>query len=219
LFGTGKYFETTDNIVSATPQVQTFYGIRDNDAQVTRSDLQAQTIEFEGSAFGLDIRVVSSADVDYDTKKGWYLELESPENGAEGERVVANPLLRGGRIIFTTLIPSPATQPCDFGGTSWLMEMDAVNGKRLNESVFDLNDDGVFDESDFAALDQDGDGEIDENLPISGQRSEIGIVKTPGIVSAGSAEYKYLSGSSGTIDVVTESGSDLTGRQSWRQIR
>lgn len=219
LFGTGKYFETTDNVVGATPPVQTFYGIRDNDLEVARSELQAQTIEFEGPAFGLDIRVISATDVDYTIKKGWYLDLVSPVNGAEGERVVANPLLRAGRIIFTTLIPSPATLPCDFGGTSWLMEMDAISGKRLNESVFDLNGDGVFDASDFAALDTNNDGVIDANLPVSGQRSEIGIVKTPGIVSAGSSEYKYLSGSSGTIDVVTESGSDLTGRQSWRQLR
>ena len=44
----------------------------------------------------------------------------------EGERVVSLPILRNGRVIFPTLIPSP--NPCEFGGSSWLMELDAVSG-------------------------------------------------------------------------------------------
>lgn len=221
LFGTGKYYEDGDNQVGATPQVQTFYGIYDTGAQVTRGQLVEQTIEFEGPAFDVQIRLISANAVDYDggTHKGWFLDLESPVNGAEGERVVATPLLRDDRIIFTTLIPSSPDDPCSFGGTGWLMELDATSGKRLNETVYDLNNDGVFDENDFAQFDSDGDGVLDSNVAVSGRRSEVGIIKTPGIISAGSREFKYLSGSSGVIESVTEAGSDITGRKSWRQIR
>ena len=49
-FGTGKYFETTDNIVSGTPQLQTFYGLWDDNTSTIddRAMLQDQTITFEG---------------------------------------------------------------------------------------------------------------------------------------------------------------------------
>ena len=50
------------------------------------------------------------------------MDLVSP-SGFQGERVIANPLLRNGRVIFTTLIPDQ--DPCGFGGDSWLMELDA----------------------------------------------------------------------------------------------
>ena len=58
--------------------------------------------------------------------RGWYMDFISPVRPTfRGERVVSNPLLRNGRIIFTTLIPDP--DPCGFGGTSWLMELDALD--------------------------------------------------------------------------------------------
>lgn len=212
-FGTGKYLETGDNTVPANPLVQTFYGIHDNDPNSlnsprTRSNLQQQQIIAERTEFERRVRAVSNNTV-ASTQRGWYLDLVSPVNGAEGERVVSNPILRAGRVIFTTLIPDP--DPCSYGGTSWLMELDAQSGGRLSYSVFDLNDDGRFNEQEYILVD----GQM---IPVSGVGSDD-IIETPAIVSAGEIEYKYASGSSGEIHVVTELGDGQSARQSWRQIQ
>ena len=213
-FGTGKYVETGDNTVPNDPLVQTFYGIHDEDPNSlnsgrTRSNLREQEIIAEVTAFDTRVRAVSANTVS-DTQRGWYLDLVSPVAGTQGERVVSNPILRAGRVIFTTLIPDP--DPCSYGGTSWLMELDAQSGGRLNYSVFDLNDDGRFNEQEYIEL---GDG---TRVPVSGTGGDD-IIESPAIVSAGEIEYKYASGSSGTIHVVTELGDGQSARQSWRQIQ
>jgi len=215
-FGTGKFFEVGDNIIPAIPQVNTFYAIRDTDNTVSgRSALQVQTIDYEKTnvAFGanvFDIRVVSNNTTDYTTQKGWYLDLKSPANGPEGERLVVDSLLRNGRIIFSTLIP--AVDPCGFGGSGWLMEIDALNGARFADSVFDLDGDGLFDKQDYVTL-PDG-----SKVPVSGRHFKE-IISQPVVIDAGEKEYKYISGSSGNIKTVTEKGDPTKGRQSWRQIR
>ena len=215
-FGTGKFFEVGDNIVPLNPPVNSFYGIRDEGVKISgRGVLQAQTIQNElyGVSFGsnvFDVRVVSDNTIDYSTQKGWYLDLQSPVNGAEGERVVVDPLLRNGRMIFSTLIPSADT--CGFGGTGWLMEVDAVNGARFSFSVFDLDGDGLFDDGDYVTLD-DG-----SKVPVSGQNFRE-IISQPVVIDAGEREFKYISGSSGNIQTVDEKGDSSKGRQSWRQIR
>ena len=97
------------------------------------------------------------------------------------------------------------------------MELDAFDGGSYGESIFDLNEDDNFDESDYVNV-----GEEDEPVmkPVSGLASEVGIVNKPSIITAGEVEYKYTSGSSGEVGVVKEiSGSDLLGRQSWRELR
>lgn len=220
-FGTGKYFETGDNVVGSSPQLQRFYAVYDGGSRVTAlSSLVQQTVTNEGVTSGVEswgeyrfgYRMTSTNEVDYSTKKGFYLDLQSPgaTDGA-GERVVSQALLRGGRIIFTTLIPS--ADACAFGGSSWLMELDAFNGGRLPYSVFDVNGDGLIDDNDFILLD-DG-----TRLPANG-KSFGEIIKTPGIIGAGEVEYKYTSGSSGTLGVTLEEGSgDKVGRQSWRQLQ
>jgi type IV pilus assembly protein PilY1 len=215
-FGTGKYFETGDNIVASDPPVMSFYGLRDNGTRVSgRGELQEQSITFEGPAgpdIAYDFRIVSDNTVNYPTQKGWYLDLESPVAGPEGERVIGNALLRAGRIIFVTVTPD--TDPCGYGGTSWLMELDALSGSRLAYAVFDLNGDGSIDASD--AIDT-GDG---QQVYDSGRRIRD-FVTTPYVLeTGGDTEYKYMSGASGQVTVVEESAGGVNlGRQSWRQLR
>lgn len=221
-FGTGQYFRVGDNSVSPSDTRNTFYGIRDQNAPLTgRSNLIQQTIDYEGTAtFGggeggegsnrAQVRVVSPNN-DATKTGGFYLDLVSP-HGFEGERVVADAQLRFGRIVFTTLIPS--TDACSFGGSSWLMELDAYNGGNYGESIFDLNDDDDFDEDDYVEIAED------DARAVSGLASEVGIVKKPTVITAGEVEYKYTSGSSGEVGVVKEITDDeLLGRQSWRELR
>lgn len=219
-FGTGKYFENSDNTVGASPQKQSFYGIWDkpgnsnatnnNGGPITSTDrslLLQQSITTETGSY----RVVSKTVMDWATKRGWYMDLVPPSGTAAGERAISLPLLRAGRIIFTTVIPS--SDPCLAGGTSWLMELDAFTGGNLNYAVLDTNGDGEFNGADKIAC---GSG---LTCDPAGMRSREGIIKTPGIVSAGDTEYKYSGGSSGNILVITEKGSTKEGRMSWRQLR
>lgn len=227
-FGTGKYYEVGDQIIATPPKEQTFYGIRDTGSAVaSRADLQQQVIQFEEriASLNIDVRVTSETVVDYTSKKGWYIDLVSPRvNGGngEGERVVSAPILRGGRIIFTTLIPE--TDPCGFGGSSWLMELNAINGARLDNAPFDIDQDGDFDTDDLlATVDINNDGVIDGSdlVNISGiRKDDVGIIKTPGVISTGNdTEVKYVSGTSGKLEVFFESAGEPFGRQSWRQLR
>jgi type IV pilus assembly protein PilY1 len=234
LFGTGKFLEQADK---SPTQTQTFYGIHDLNTGVAGTDrvlgrvsLTAQTITFEGPvAFGSEtvpIRVTSQNAV---TNSGWFLELLSPNTpNFRGEMQVSNSTLRAGRIIFTTLIPD--ADPCAFGGTSWLMEMDSISGARLNEPPFDFNNDGLFTSADqVPVLLPDGSTVY---VSPSGRQSEVGITQGPGILfdpgnsSSGGKEYKYLSGSTASATsgsnlqrVVENPGPNSTGRQSWRQIK
>lgn len=216
--GTGRYFMESDSHVPVSPQVQSFYGIRDNGAAVAKADLLEQSILYEGfgslsdgSSSERPIRVVSKLSADDPPDYGWYLDLVSPNYGAEGERSVSRPILRNGRIIFATVIPSESL--CGYGGRSWLMEIDAQTGGRIEEPVLDINGDGQIDNLDKVLVNG-------EYVPPSGLGFDE-MIKTPGIIGAGDLEYKFTSGSSGSIGVITESGDGATnqGRQSWRQLR
>jgi len=236
-FGTGKYFETGDNSV-VNPQMQTFYGIRDscvkaagatgncNDNPVSgRADLQQQEIIVEGVFGDFDVRVTTKNVTDLtnflSTKEGWYMDLAFPLNTPAGERVVSQALLRAGRIIFVTLIPDES--PCGYGGDSWLMELEALTGNRLDLTPFDVSGDGYINLDDMVTLlDTNEDGQIDEDdeaLSASGKKSKVGIIKSPGVVGAGEVEYKYTSGSTGELETTLESVEGGSGRQSWRQLR
>jgi type IV pilus assembly protein PilY1 len=234
-FGTGSFYNEGDNVVPVAQsdrEVQSFYGIRDNDSVIdnTRASgvyeqLQNQEIIFEGSptvAGGttMSVRAITNTSVDYLSKKGWYLDLVSPVPalGKQEERVISRPLLRHDRVIFATVIPS--THACEFGGTSWLMELDALSGGRLSGSVFDINQDGVIDDRDYVEVDG-------EWIAASGVGSEAGIVQTPRTVlkktdgGGECQEIKYMTGSNGEIFTVTEKCGDgaILGRRSWRELR
>jgi type IV pilus assembly protein PilY1 len=208
-FGTGKYLEDSDNTASGAP-TQTFYGIWDKletpATLVTRSSLVAQTVVSESGGQ----RVTSNNTIDWDSKNGFYIDLPTA-----GERQVSDPILRNERIIFTTLIPN--TQICSFGGTGWLMELDARTGGRLDTSPFDLNDDEQFDDNDKVTVSING---TNETVAISGLQSTEGILPSPTILSSGTTEIKYNSGSAGGIFVTVENpGPSAAGRQAWRQFQ
>jgi len=219
-FGTGKYLGNSDIGPTAT---QTGYGILDSGSRITggRSDLQGQSFVYEGARSASDptqVRVVSNTTVAYTgggAKKGWYLDLLSPNTPTNlGERIVSVPLLRFGRVIFTSIVPSAAV--CDQGGYSWLTEVNALSGARLDYSVFNYNNDTVFDSGDYATYTSGG---STVSVPVSGNKlSGEGLLKSPTIISAGEKEYKVGSGTAGGIVVVTEKGTPGAPRTSWRQL-
>jgi type IV pilus assembly protein PilY1 len=224
-FGTGKYFETGDNIIpqppEPPPQVQAYYALWENGAKISgRGDLQRQTIDAEGTVGSTKVRVTSKTPVDHTSKKGWYLDFVFSPGIPQGERVVSPSLLRGGRLIFVSIIPE--SDPCSFGGTSWLYELDALSGSRLSTAQFDVNGDGKVDKADLVQImDTNNDGVVDaeDDVSPSGKELPIGISKNPSVISAGDYEYKYSSGTTGEIAVTKEKGAEESGRLSWRQLQ
>jgi type IV pilus assembly protein PilY1 len=234
LFGTGKYLETTDKMVVLTaPEIQTYYGLfdrnsgADTDRITARSQLTKQTILLEDSlTFGdrlLNVRATSQNALG--ANRGWYLDLLSP-NGYKGERQVTNTTVRGSRVIFTTLIPD--INPCNFGGGSWLMELDALSGGRLKTATYDLDGDGQFDGDDMVTVVIDG---KNVKIPVSGLQpttgsgadtQAVGIISDAGILFGDNAtrEFIYTPGTTGEIALTVGSADPrASGRQSWRQVR
>ena len=216
-FGTGKYFETGDNDPSQNLAIESFYGIWDQGSSVLRKELAQQSIIGETTRHGRGLRTTTKLGLG--GNRGWYLDLAFPNDLKSGERVVSTPLLRHGRVIFPSITPSNA--PCSPGGSSWLMELDAVTGGRLEYSAFDIDNNNKFNEEDFEEIVEDG---KTIEVPVSGLRQEA-IIDTPGVVSKGETgnydEIKYIAGADGTLEALDEKGSPTLkpGRRSWRQLQ
>ncbi len=211
-FGTGKYFETGDVSTSSFP-VQSMYGIVDNgsDDQLLRADLQQQSIIYEGTVNGDNVRVLSNYDMTYPAEKGWVIDLITPPNTAKGERVISSPRLFEGRLLFQTIVPSGS--PCDYGGASWFMQVNLANGGQLQTTVFDVNGDGLFDSNDQIDI---GNGVM---ANISGVDSGVGISGGFGApIKAGDKGYVPMCGTKGCDTPPVPTGT-LKARASWRQIQ
>lgn len=145
---------------------------------------------------------------------GWRIDLQlQGAPGNQGERAVSDPVLRPDRVIFTTLIPN--SDACAFGGSGWLMELDAFSGGRLTVPAFDLNGDGGFNLFDRIAVPNAAATFVN----VSGKKSTVGVVSTPVIVSTGNSSSEFLlqSGTSGAVE--TTLGSSVgTGRLDWLQL-
>jgi type IV pilus assembly protein PilY1 len=214
VFGTGRYL-TAGDVADTT--VQTYYGIWDNGGAIAttdRSELQEQTINVQTGAFGFDVRSTTSNSVDWATEKGWHLDLVDPPNppGTQlGERVVSTSLIKFGRAIFVTVVPSD--DPCVPGGYSWLMEIDIVTGGAPADSVFDLSNDNQFSAADEVS------GQV-----ATGVRSTVGIVKTPVWLDEDRGKaWKVMTGTGGAgglfMSVKNKGGGGALQRVYWMQIQ
>ncbi len=227
-FGTGKYFETGDNVVDDPadpndPYVQTMYGIYDSGLEVAvtdRSDTKFRLVEqeilVETTVSGNDVRALSDYPVDYSASgkdRGWYLDLVSPVNGIEGERVVERAQAYSGYLIYVTLIPSDDI--CAFGGDSWTMVVDPETGGALSENIFDANNDDNYDSAD-EVTDSSGNSHV-----VSSVKSNSGIISAPAIVTAGDKIHLLTTGTDpdGFNDEQIKGSGNSSGRGSWRQLR
>jgi type IV pilus assembly protein PilY1 len=221
-FGTGTFYQVDDNVVPNNPDVDAFYGIIDRGVQITsRSELLEQSILTETTSNGRRVRAVTDNEL-LKTQSGWFLDLSWTSTysgpGPKGERVVSRAVVRGDRVIFATLIPN--TDPCAFGGDSWLMELNTFSGGRLDYALFDLDGDGLFDDDDWVDVTLP-DGTV-VRMPPSGLAPEANIIKTPAVITGigpNDDEVKIISGSGGQLMQIMERGSTALGRLSWRQLR
>ena len=246
LFGTGKNIEPSD--VSDNSSVNTVYGVWDNylvnrPAFDRKSLYQQRFLDYTNSQFAnTDARTSTKGGFDWYTGSGtpspgsktylgWYLDLLTPDGSGgyikEGERMVKQMLVRGNRLVFVSDIPSD--DPCAAGGSSWLNELVAVSGSRLNETPFDYDDDDAFENSSAAA----GGDFVDsatEGTAIAGtsiRRQNQGVLSAPIALRGSSSqcpggepcEKKVQGSSTAGLSVENETLSSGTeGRRSWRQI-
>lgn len=215
-FGTGKYLEggATD---TASTQVQTFYGVWDSDGiaggatAVANGSLLSQTLTQTTTVENIVVRTVSNNQITaWGGGAGQYMGWKVNFTLSTGERFVAAPqYLSSGRLLFGSIIPD--SDPCNFGGTSWLYQLNVANGGSPAATVFDVNNDGVFDADDKAGSNivagvQVG-GIAPQPLVLDTQNGRI--IVTPSTAIADPKSTKVT-------------GSDKhpgLGRQSWRQLR
>jgi type IV pilus assembly protein PilY1 len=225
-FGTGKFFEVGDQGAVSDPQ--TIYGVVDecgtssggscaSPTPLQRGSLLEQSIYHEvvdasftdgSNTYEHDIRLITD-DPLAPSDKGFFIDLVSPLNGLEGERLVNQPVLSEDRVQFITMTPDP--DPCSAGGWSWFLELDPVTGGQTKFSPFDLNKDDEFTDQEFY-------NGPNGAVPVNGRRHAGGIVTGP---------PAKVGGPEGCVEVLPGDGNPMvqgnacpgSGRRSWRQIR
>lgn len=232
-FGTGQYLQEPDK---ANVDSQAFYGIWDKNTSGSASVISSAAAAVDGARLmpqsigtttisGKTVRTLTNYPInnwgDSGTAcstaatngvcMGWKIALPT-----SGERVIADPVLLassdGTRILFTTMVPDSV--PCNYGGSSWIMEANPVNGGPLSTAIFDINDDGVFDVSDM----------VDASTAPAGLQNSQGILSTPRILQGGTSSppgimHKYFGSTEGTIVQTPNSGGLTPRRRSWRQLK
>ncbi|MBK1719525.1 pilus assembly protein [Thiocystis violacea] len=222
VFGTGQYMRTSDptNLLG-----QTAYGVWDNAKLKTETDTLAwtggsttnraalleQEFLYEDVIGERKWRIVSNNTISWATHRGWYVDLISPVDGAQGERInyQAGIIPGSGEAVFTSIVPTASDDPC-MAGTAyrWIFMLDSLTGGISDWTRFDVNEDGVFDIDDVKKIADPDDPDADASLvPYIGFTTDFG-----GSVSTGG---------SGT-DVILLNERKLPGgppRQSWRQLR
>ncbi len=246
LFGTGKFLGTSDFIDKSVQTVygvwdygddedkSEFIGEFDHDNnrltnQPSRVSLLEQTQidyrSYTAAGFTQWLRTLSDNSITWLTKAdtdspfpnpsaddannaGWFFDLPNL-----GERVVSRMLIRDKRAIYISFTPKES--PCSPGGYSILHEVNAETGGRILVPVFDINQSGGVDGQDVIEIDDpNGPGKI-KVVPTGVQRD--GRLQIPAILKLGDEEIKYMSSSSGTIEMVREKGVRL-GVSTWQEF-
>lgn len=225
-FGTGKYLEVSDISTAGT---QTFYSLWDRTSSPFsvsgRANLQQQAVNTTTTVSGTTYRTTSSNTVNWDCafpgspipatcglsaqKRGWYIDLPAP-----GERVVSDPALYSGRILFTTMIPNATA--CSNGGTGWLMELDAMSGAALGGATFDVDGDGDVDADDNLGLP----GSFPSGVAKTSIPSAVRMQKNPGsqLMNKWTSMSQKNAATGSSLENVLNSLPPILNRASWRQI-
>lgn len=207
-FGTGKFMEVADK---TTTDQQAFYAVWDADTgvgDIVQSGLQLQSTTGTITGNGASYTTTSSSDVDWASKKGWYLPLSTAEPYI-GERVIYPAQTTRGRILFTTAAVNSA-DPCESTGTGRVFQLDAAKGGMLNYSILDTNGDGKIDSADAR---------------VAGIAIGTGIPNLVAVVAglAGADDNMYVIDSSGNFTRISVkgdgSGNNVYQRIMWRQIQ
>lgn len=204
-FGTGKFLETTDKQTTAQ---QDFYAIWDSaggSGGIVEANLQAQAVNGSVTANGNTYFTSTKNDVDWATKKGWYLPL-ADASPYLGERIIYPAQTSRERIIFSTASVN-SSDPCESTGTGRVFELNAATGSMLNYQVIDTNGDNVVNGFDLSVA----------GLAFGSGIPVVSVVMGTGLADT-TMEYKVITGSDGNKpSVLGEEGGSR--RIMWRQIQ
>jgi len=130
-FGTGRYFYKTVNEIDDADSQRALYGVKEpcycNAENIAKGTVNRACILGEmdtsctASLGSLDDRTSISPGLPLsEPVNGWYINLGNPpETGYKAERVITNPLaVFSGIVFFITF--SPTSEPCGFGGNTYL---------------------------------------------------------------------------------------------------
>lgn len=204
-FGTGRYLGGNDPI---DRQVQTWYGLKDSGTGLaTRSNMEQRDILAESVINRTAVRAVEEGTAaQLESRRGWYMDLISPINGAEGERMVVPNRFQGNVLIGTTRIPD-ASDACQPAGRGFIMAINPFTGGRLDTTFFDVTQDGEFTNADMMMVN----GVL---TVVSG----IGFPSGPSnpIFIENIMQVSLDDGSTKTIE--TQGSAAEAGRMSWREL-
>jgi type IV pilus assembly protein PilY1 len=139
---------------------------------------------------------------------GYYFDLDT------GERVISDVIIRNKLLL--TIGFTPNNDRCGPGGNSMFMEINAFTGGSAGGSLFDITGDLQIDTHDLVNVNFNG---TPEDLAPSGMEF-LGNIQPPailGLTGNASHEKKYLSSSTGTIELLHEKGHKL-GVAYWMEI-
>jgi type IV pilus assembly protein PilY1 len=140
---------------------------------------------------------------------GWFWDLP-----LLGERVISDVLLRDGRLVVIPFTPNQ--DRCSDGGSSFLMEIDAIFGGHSGQIIFDINEDNVIDTGDLVTIGLDIEGRPIKKIPDGLKLA--GNVYAPAILILNEEiEIKYLSSSTGSVHMVKEKAVRL-GVTYWKEL-
>jgi type IV pilus assembly protein PilY1 len=207
-FGTGRFLSLAD---PNSVDVQTWYGVQDEGVTVAgRSALQQRNISVVGTLSGRTVRGFDPAATLAASKKGWYVDLVLPPNPpgtVEGERMVGDQRLFDNILFAPSIIPSATA--CDVGGRGYLNAIDAFTGTSVGPAFFDVDGDGIFDDTIGS-----GAGAV----PVGSIDLGVGMITNPFFQVSGSGTSIPVCGSAGTCANARGRRSDRIGRISWREL-
>jgi len=186
LFGTGQYLTQADTV---NVDVQSFYGVIDSGSDsLDRDDLIGRSLEDSTLTIEtVEYDVRSSTGDEFDTQNGWYVDFTTEA----GEKIVQAPQVRGEYVFVNSTIPSD--NPCDVGGSGWLMAF-GLDGRTPDRAVWPKLGD-----------------------PVVGFKTEGGLPNPTSFLG----DYALIPRSDGEIlseEIDVGSPTDSAGRMSWQEL-
>lgn len=203
-FGTGKYLEAADNEVSAGTQAQSVYALYDDDRSTTESGagiagrgrLARGTVAANGSVSVPDfLWGHATSDADNTQRSGWHFDFL-----ARGERQVSSAAGLGTTLVFGSMIPPDATDPCGLGsGNQYVLSIATGKGNSQASTIGQMGEPLVLNA-----------GAVYSNSDSTGRRSKT---LTGTIIGQGS-------GGTGRVRIDSDllKQTSVVGRLSWRRI-
>lgn len=205
LFGTGKYYDTTDISDTTT---EALYGIWDNNSStVSYSQLLTRTLKVAASGNYYDL-TDRNATVNWNTQRGWTTRLTIKT----GQRSLFTPVISGSNAIFTTPfteLTQDLAESCEVKGIESGVIVANLYSGGLPSVTWDTNNDGVIDGSDTPYI----------GFPTnsSGPGS---ILHTPGFVGGPPTGSGLASCANGALVTINDEAAciDVVDNTAWTQL-